>query len=64
MTHYIARFDNGNDERFDAINDAAAIDYARELLLDNGAEDGETASVYAVNVGGRGDEEYVGDAEV
>lgn len=58
---YIARFDNGRDERFVANSDAVAMEYAMEILLDDGADEGEAVSVYFVNDGGRGDEEFIGE---
>lgn len=61
---YIARFDNGREERFVANSDAVAIEYVGEILADDGAEDGEAASVYVVNEGGRDDEEFIGEVVV
>jgi hypothetical protein len=61
---YLARFDDGRVETFVANNDEAAIEYVREILVDDGSDDGETASVYIVDDGGRGDEEFIGDAVV
>jgi hypothetical protein len=59
MTRYLVRFDSGPDETFDAVSDAAAADYVRELLSDGLADDDDTGSLYRVDEGGRGDEEYV-----
>ena len=64
MTNYLIRFDRGGDERFDAVSDAAARDYVRELLIDEGAEDGDGGSLYLVGDGGRGDEEFVAEVRV
>lgn len=62
MPNYLIRFDRGgSDERFDAVNDAAASDYVREMLLDAGAEEGDGGGLYRIDEGGRGDEEYLGD---
>jgi hypothetical protein len=61
---YLARFNDGRTEMFVANNHDVAIEYVRELLVDDGCDDGETASVYLVDEGGRGDQEYVGDAVV
>lgn len=64
MPSYIARFDRGPSERFEAVNDAAARDYVRELLYDEGAEEGDGAYVYLVNEGERGEEEYIGEVAI
>jgi hypothetical protein len=61
MPNYIVRFDRGPSERFDAVNNAAACDYVREMLHDEGAEDGDGGSLYIVDEGGRGDEDFVAD---
>ena len=61
MPSYIARFDRGPSERFEAANDAAALEYVRELMHDEGAEDGDSAYVFLANEGGRDDEEHIGD---
>jgi hypothetical protein len=61
MPDYLARFDRGPSTRFDAVTDSAAIDYARELLADEGADDGDAVSVYRTDDGGRGDEEFIGE---
>jgi hypothetical protein len=58
---YLARFDDGRTERFVANSDAVAMEYVREILADDGCDDGEAASVYLVNEGGRGDEEFIGE---
>ena len=59
MPNYLIRFDRGGDELFDAVNDTAATEYIRELLLDEGAEEGDGGSLYLVDEGGRGDEEFI-----
>lgn len=41
MPNYLIRFDRGQSERFEAVSDAAARDYVRELLYDEGAEPAE-----------------------
>lgn len=65
MPNYLFRCDRGGpDDRFDAVSDAAACDYVRELLYDEGAEEGDGGSVYRVGDGGRGDEEYIGDVHL
>jgi hypothetical protein len=65
MSQYLIRFDRGGpDERFDAVTDAAARDYARDLLLDLGAEEGDGGSLYRLDDGGRGDEEYIGEVHL
>lgn len=61
MPSYLARFDRGPSERFGAANDAAARDYVRELLADEGADEGYAASLYVVDAGGRGEEEFIGE---
>jgi len=61
---YLARFDDGRVETFVANNDDVAIEYVRELLVDDGRDDGEAASVYIVDDGGRGDEGFIGEAVV
>lgn len=59
MPRYRIVFDDGrNDVLDDIIDDKAAADYALELLLDDGAEEGEEATVYRL-AGERGAEEYV-----
>jgi hypothetical protein len=68
--YYLFRADRGGkDDRFDAVTDAAAAEYTRELLLDEGAEEGDGGSLYRVDDGGRGEEEFVtevrlGDDEI
>lgn len=65
MPRYMIRMDDDRtSEPFDAIDDRAAAEYAMEVLLDDGAEPGEEASVYRLDDGGRGDEELVGTVEV
>jgi hypothetical protein len=61
MPQYLIRFDRGPSERFDAASDDAARDYVREVLIDEGAEDGDGGGLYRVDDGSRGDEEYLGD---
>ena len=61
MPNYLIRFDRGQTERFEAFNDAAARDYTRELLLDEGAEEGDGGSVYRTE----GDaEEFIGEVSL
>ena len=62
MPDYLGRFDRGPSTRFDAVTDAAAVDYVRELLADEGADDGESASVYRLDDDASGVEEYIGEA--
>lgn len=64
MPQYLIRFDRGGDERFDAVSDAAARDYARELLADEGADEGDGGGLYRLDAGGRGDEEYLGEVRL
>ena len=65
MPRYLIRLpDDRTSEPFDAIGDGAACEYAMEILLDDGAEPGEEASVYVLDEGGRGDEELVGTVGV
>jgi hypothetical protein len=56
---YLVRFDAGPDEQFDAADDAAAAGYVRELLSDRLADDDDTGSLYRLDEGGRGEEEYL-----
>lgn len=60
MPLYLARFDSGPSERFDAIDDAAAREEVRSIISDS-MEDDATAALYRVDEGGRGDEEYLGE---
>lgn len=61
MPSYLIRFDRGQTEIFDACNDAAARDYTRELLVDEGAEEGDGGSVYRTE----GDaEEFIGEVRL
>jgi hypothetical protein len=47
------RFDDGRESLpTDAVGDREATEYAMELLLDDGAEAGEGASVYRLEDGG------------
>ena len=65
MPQYLIRFDRGgNDERFEAVSDAAARDYVRELLYDEGAEEGDGGCLYLVDEGGRDDEEFVAEVRL
>lgn len=65
MLRYLIRLpDDRTSEPFEAAGDREAIEYAMEVLLDDGAEPGEEASVYRLDDGGRGDEELVGTVEV
>lgn len=64
MPNYMIRFDRGPVERFDAVTDAAARDYVRELLYDEGAEEGDGGSLYRVDAGGRGEEEFVAEVRL
>jgi len=59
MPQFLVRFDRGPSERFEAVNAEAAADYVRELLIDEGAEEGDGGSLYLVDEGGRGEEEFV-----
>jgi len=64
IPNYLVRFDDGRTERFVANNNAVAVEYVREILADDGCNDGEAASVYLVDEGGRGDEEFIGEVVV
>ena len=64
MANYLIRFDRGQSERFDAVTDDAARDYVRELLLDEGAEDGDGGCLYRCDEGGRGEEEFVAEVRL
>ncbi|NCA12470.1 hypothetical protein EBR56_11860, partial [bacterium] len=64
MTQFLVRFDRGPSERFAAVNAEAAADYVRELLLDEGAEEGDGGSLYLVDEGGRGEEEHLGEVRL
>jgi hypothetical protein len=53
MPRYLIRFDDGRESLpADAVGDREATEYAMELLLDDGAEAGEEASVYRLEDGG------------
>lgn len=56
---YLVRFDDGHEVRFIANCHDAAREYVTELMQDDGVADGEGASLYLVDEGGRGDEEFV-----
>lgn len=60
MPLYLARFDYGPAERFDAADDTAAREEVRGIISDS-MEDDVTAALYRVDDGGRGDEEYLGE---
>lgn len=65
MPRYLIRLpDDRTSEPFDAAGDREALEYAMEVLLDDGGEPGEEASVYRLDDGGRGEEELVGTVEV
>lgn len=67
MPNYLFRADLGSeqpDDRFEAISDTAACDYVRELLYDEGAEEGDGGCVYRLDDGGRGEEEFVGEVRL
>lgn len=65
MPRYLIRLpDDRTSEPFEAAGDCEATEYAMEVLLDDGAEPGEEASVYRLDDGGRGDEELIGTVEV
>jgi hypothetical protein len=61
MPRYLIRDERIMPETiFDAADDAAAIEYAMECLLDDGAEPGEEVGVFRVDDEARGVEEFVG----
>lgn len=62
MPSYLIRFDRGQTEIFDACNDAAARDYTRELLMDEGAEEGDGGNLYRDDE--NGDEEFIGEVRL
>jgi hypothetical protein len=64
MPQYLIRFDRGGDERFDAVSNEAARDYVRELLHDEGTEEGDGGCLYLVDEGGRDDEEFVAEVRL
>lgn len=65
MPRYMIRLpDDRTSEPFEAAGDREATEYAMGVLLDDGAEPGEEASVYRLDDGGRGDEELIGTVEV
>jgi hypothetical protein len=65
MTAFIFRADSGADWEYEAETVAAAIEHARGLLLDDGAEDGEGGGLYQVEDTGRGiAEDYVDDVRI
>jgi hypothetical protein len=64
MPQYLIRFDRGGNERFEAVSNAAAADYVRELLYDEGAEEGDGGCLYLVDEGGRNEEEFVAEVRL
>lgn len=59
---YLLRSDNGREDIIeDCVSDDAAIEYAMEILLDDGAEPGEEIAVYRLD---GSSEEYVGSASI
>jgi hypothetical protein len=65
MPRYLIR-DEGilPETTFDAVDDAAAIEYAMECLLDDGAEPGEEVGVFRLEDEARGVEEHVANVIV
>jgi len=65
MPRYLIR-DEGilPETTFDAVDDAAAIEYATECLLDDGAEPGEEVGVFRLEDEARGVEEHVANVAV
>lgn len=62
---YVFRCDRGGrDDRFQAVSDEAAREYVRDLLYDEGAEDGDGGGIYRIEDDARGVEEYVGDVHL
>jgi hypothetical protein len=61
MPSYLVIFDRGRPEMFEACNDAAARDYVRELLYDEGAEEGDGGNLYRE---AGGDEEFIGEVRL
>ena len=67
MPNYRFRADRGPElphDRFDAVDDAAAIEATREMLIDEGADEGDGGTVYRIDEGDRGDEEFVADVRL
>jgi len=64
MPQYLIRFDRGPSERFEAVSLDAARDYVRDILHDEGAEEGDGGCLYLVDEGGRGDEEFVAEVRL
>lgn len=63
--HYLFRADRGGqDDRFDAVSDAAACDYVRELLYDEGAEDGDGGCLYRLDDPDRGVETFIAEVRL
>jgi hypothetical protein len=63
MPQYLIRFDDGRESLpTEAAGDREATEYAMELLLDDGAEAGEEASVYRLEDGGA--EEHIATVAV
>jgi len=61
MPSYLVIFERGRPEMFEACNDAAARDYVRELLYDEGAEEGDGGNLYRE---AGGDEEFIGEVRL
>jgi hypothetical protein len=65
MPRYLIRDDSIRPEDvFDAPDDATAIEYAMECLLDDGAEPGEEVGVFRLEDEARGVEEFVANVAV
>ena len=65
MPRYMIRDDGFLPEAtFDAVDDAAAIDYAMECLLDDGADPGEEVAVIRLDDEARGVEKHVATVSV
>jgi hypothetical protein len=65
MPRYLIRDESIMPETtFDAVSDAAAIEYAMECLLDDGAEPGEEVGVFRLEDEARGVEEFVATVTV
>lgn len=58
MPRYRITLDDGRETVEECVDDAAATEYAMELLLDDGAEPGEEAAVYRL-AGERGAADHV-----
>ena len=65
MPRYLIRDDGFLPEAtFDAVDNAAAVEYAMECLLDDGAEPGEEVAVIRLDDEARGVEEHVATVTV